>query len=292
MVICQILGGLGNQMFQYAAGRALSLDSESGMQLDLHGFKGYALHNGFEIDRVFLAPVEAARSIDVKELLGWRSGVLTRKLLKRTKSSTLHGPHLAIEPHFNYWPKLRKFGSSCYLMGYWQSEKYFHDFERIIRSDFSFRTPLEAENLYISLLMENCNSVSLHVRRGDYLSHAPTAKMLNVCSVDYYKDAIAHIATQVPSPHFFVFSDDLQWARNNIRIPFPTEYITGNRGMRSYIDMQLMSSCKHNIIANSTFSWWGAWLNPTREKIVIAPKNWFCNGTNDEDLIPEPWMRL
>jgi hypothetical protein len=292
MVISQILGGLGNQMFQYAAGRALSLDLESGMQLDLRGFKGYALHNGFEIGRVFFAPVEVAKSIDVKELLGWRSGVLTRKILKRTKSSTLHGPNLAIEPHFNYWPRLRKFGPSCYLMGYWQSEKYFYDYEQTIRSDFSFQIPLEAENLKNLLLMENCNSVSLHVRRGDYLSHAPTAKMFNVCSIDYYRDAIAYIAAQVPSPNFFVFSDDLQWARNNIRTPYPTEYIVGNNGVHSYIDMQLMSSCKHHIIANSTFSWWGAWLNPARQKIVIAPKNWFCNGTNDEDLIPEQWIRL
>lgn len=292
MVICQILGGLGNQMFQYAAGRALSLQSKSAMLLDLSGFKGYTLHNGFEINRVFSAPVEVARKYDVEQLLGWRSGVLIRKLLKRVKSPTLRGPHLAIEPHFNYWPELREFGSSFYMMGYWQSVKYFQEFEQIIRSDFTFKTPLDAENLKTSLAIQGCNSVSLHIRRGDYVTNASTKKILNVCSVGYYDEAIARIAEEVPSPHFFVFSDDQEWVKNNIRIPFPAEYIVRNNGGQSYIDMQLMSLCKHHIIANSTFSWWGAWLNPDKNKIVITPKNWFSNSTNDNDLIPVQWMRL
>ena len=123
-------------------------------------------------------------------------------------------------------------------MGYWQSEKYFNDFEENIRSDFSFKAALDGENLETSVRMRGCNSVSLHVRRGDYVTHAPTAKILNACSIDYYYKAISRIGEKVPAPHFFVFSDDQQWVRNNLKVPFPAEYIDRNHGMQSYIDMQ------------------------------------------------------
>lgn len=292
MIICQILGGLGNQMFQYATGRALSLALGCQLLLDLRSFRRYSLHNGFEIDRIFYAPVKAATEADVGKVLNWRASNLARKLLKRVRSPLLHGPNLAIEPHFNYWPRLRELDAPSYLMGYWQSEKYFNDFEQIIRADFSFKTALNGENLETSVRIQDCNSVSLHVRRGDYVTHAPTAKILNVCSIDYYHKAITRIAELIHLPYFFVFSDDHKWVRNNLKIPFPTEYIDRNRGMQSYIDMQLMSLCKHQIIANSSFSWWGAWLNQNPGKIVIAPRNWFCNGLNDSDLIPQKWTRL
>ena len=292
MVISQILGGLGNQMFQYAAGRALSLAAEQPLLLDLRGFERYTLHQGFEIGTVFSAPVKAATASDVSDMLGWRAGDLMRKVLKRVPYPRLHGPHLAIEPHFNYWPGLREIDAPSYLMGYWQSEKYFKDFEQNIRSDFNFKATLDGENLETSDRMQGCNSVSLHVRRGDYVTHAPTAKILNVCSIDFYHKAITRIAEQISSPYLFVFSDDQQWVRNNLKIPFPAEYIDRNRGMQSYIDMQLMSLCKHQIIANSSFSWWGAWLNQNPGKIVIAPRNWFCNGLNDGDLIPQQWTSL
>jgi hypothetical protein len=292
MVICYVLGGLGNQMFQYAAGRALSLSIGSPLLLDLSGFENYALHNGFEIDRVFCAPVNTAVTEDVRQLLGWRASKLTLKLLKRVQSHLLRGPHLVIEPYFNYWAGLRQVDKPSYLMGYWQSEKYFRDFEQNIRSDFSFSAPLDGENLATSIYMQGCNSVSIHVRRGDYVTHAPTAKILNVCTLEYYQKAIKLIVEKIPSPQFFIFSDDQHWVRNNLNIPFPTEYIDRNRGRNSYIDMQLMSSCKHQIMANSSFSWWGAWLNVNPDKIVIAPRNWFCNGINDDDLIPQQWTRL
>lgn len=292
MIISQILGGLGNQMFQYAAGRALSLALGCPLLLDLRDFERYSLHNGFEIDQIFYAPVQAVTEADVSRVLSWRSSNLIRKLLRRVRSPLLHGPHLVIEPHFNYWSGLREVDAPSYLMGYWQSEKYFNGFVQSIRSDFSFKATLDGENLETSVRMQGCDSVSLHVRRGDYVTHAPTARILNVCSIDYYNKAITRIAEQIPSPYFFVFSDDQQWVHNNLKIPFPAEYIDRNRGMQSYIDMQLMSLCKHQIIANSSFSWWGAWLNQNPGKIVIAPRNWFCNGMNDDDLVPQHWTRL
>ena len=292
MVISQLLGGLGNQMFQYAAGRALSLDLQCPLLLDLSGFKNYSLHNGFELERVTQAPIHIATPGQLRKLLSWRSGNLVRKLLKRLPYRSARGRHLVVEPHFNYWSGFSKILDPSYLMGYWQSEKYFKDFELRIRSDFEFRKPLIGENLQTSFLMKDANSVSLHVRRGDYVTHAATAKVLNPCSLDYYQRAVECVSKTVTSPHFFVFSDDPEWAQHNLKITFPTTYIDRNFGPQNYVDMQLMTHCKHNIIANSSFSWWGAWLNKNSDKLVIAPTNWFANGIDDRDLIPPEWIRL
>jgi hypothetical protein len=292
MIISQILGGLGNQMFQYAAGRALSLSSGFPLLLDLRGFEKYQLHNGFEIDKHFYAPVDVATAADVSRLLGWRANKLILKLIKHSHSHRLQGSHLAIEPHFNYWHKLGETTKPSYLMGYWQSEKYFKAFEKTIRSDFCFREPLVGDNLETSLQMQDSNSVSLHIRRGDYVTHAPSAKVFNPCSIDYYHEAIELIAEKVSSPRFYVFSDDHSWAKGNLKTTFATEYIDRNHREQSYIDMRLMSMCRHQIIANSSFSWWGAWLNQNPDKIVISPRNWFRNGVNDDDLIPRQWIRL
>lgn len=292
MVISHILGGLGNQMFQYAAGRALCLAAEQPLLLDLRDFASYELHQGFELERVFAIPVKAATAGDVTKVLGWRAPDLVRKVLKRTQSSLLRGRHLAIEPHFKYWAGLRAVEGPRYLMGYWQSEMYFKDYAEVLRTDFHFKIPLDNISHDIAERMRTSNAVSLHVRRGDYLSHAPTAKILNVCSLDYYRQAIAYIAERVESPHFFLFSDDMEWVKAGLDIPFAKTYVEHNRGYDSYRDMQLMHMCRHHVIANSSFSWWGAWLNPSIDKIVIAPKIWFTDGKNDSDLIPCGWVRL
>lgn len=292
MVISQMLGGLGNQMFQYAAGRALSLATEQPLLLDLRSFKSYKLHNGFEINHAFNAPVNSAAEFDLHRLLGWRAYELPLRVLRRVESSLLRGKNLVIEPHFNYWGGFSKIRKPSYLTGYWQSEKYFTDYEDVIRSDFSFKRPLDSENRKISSHIQSYNSVSLHVRRGDYVTHAATSKILNTCSVDYYQHAIQYIAERVTSPYFYIFSDNIQWVRDNIHIPFAAEYIDHNHGRNSFIDMHLMSLCKHHIIANSSFSWWGAWLNDNPNKLVVVPRKWFVNNTNDQDLVPEKWVRL
>lgn len=279
-------------MFQYAAGRALSLALGQPLLLDLRGFKSYPLHQGFELGDVFTGTYKAATSGDVRKILGWRSPDIVRKALKRMNLPFLTGASLALEPHFNYWPGLRAAGGSRYLMGYWQSEMYFKDIAETLRSDFHFKLPLDHTSRDIADCMQACQAVSLHVRRGDYLTHAPTAKVLSVCSLDYYRQAIAYISTRVETPHFYLFSDDMDWVKATLDIPFNKTYVEHNRRKYSYRDMHLMHLCKHHIIANSSFSWWGAWLNQNPHKLVIAPRDWFCSGINDADLIPEDWIRL
>jgi hypothetical protein len=137
------------------------------------------------------------------------------------------------------------------------------------------------------------SAVSIHVRRGDYVSDAGTNRFHGTCSVDYYHDAVDRISGFAPASHFFVFSDGIDWAKENLRLRQPVTYVDFNDGEKNYEDLRLMSLCKHHIIANSSFSWWGAWLNPNPDKIVIAPKKWFNDPSiNTDDLIPNSWLRL
>ena len=137
------------------------------------------------------------------------------------------------------------------------------------------------------------NSVSIHVRRGDYLTNPVTFQTHGLCDIDYYKKAIDEILDLVDKPHFFIFSDDQSWAKSNIIFGAPTDYVMHNNSLKNYEDLRLMSYCRHHIIANSSFSWWGAWLGNNPEKIVIAPKKWFNDPKIDTtDLIPDTWLRL
>jgi len=292
LIISRILGGLGNQMFQYAAGRALSLRLNEAMFVDLGEFADYPLHQGFELSGVFQCHAQIATENEVRNVLGWRSSQYMRRLLLKPQLIWLRGTTFVAEPHFHYWPAFNAINSSCYLSGYWQSEKYFKTVADTIRQDFSFRHSLQPRNLALSQQMAACTAVSLHVRRGDYVSDAKTHSNHGLCSLDYYSDAVAYIAGRLTAPCFFIFSDDIDWCREHLNLDFPVIYIDHNKGADSHLDMQLMSLCDHHIIANSSFSWWGAWLNASAEKIVIAPKRWFAAGHRTDDLIPPEWIRL
>ncbi len=292
MVICHILGGIGNQMFQYAAGRALSLSTNQVHWLDLNDFFDYKLHNGFELDRVFNINEIKSSTDTTDNLLGWRANPLAKKILLRSQFARLRGQSFIVEPHFNYWPEFFELKRDCYLYGYWQSERYFKNIETIIRQDFSFKQPLNEFNQQIATDIAKMESVSLHVRRGDYVNDPKTTATHGICSISYYVNAINYIANQINNPVFYIFSDDIDWVKKNLQINFPHTYIAHNRGVESYNDMHLMSLCKHHIIANSSFSWWGAWLNPSPNKLVIAPKNWFATETNTADLLPRNWIKL
>lgn len=292
MIVSRVLGGLGNQMFQYAAGRALSIEHNTQLFLDVGGFSGYGLHQGFELARIFKAHILFADTIDLRDMLGWKSHVHARRLLARPALRWLHGRRLVVEPHFQYWHGIQSSRPPCYLMGYWQSERYFVQVAQTIRDDFTFRLPMSAKNEVVAQDILGVNAVSLHVRRGDYASDPKTLVNHGLCSMTYYEKAINYYCTNLENPVFFIFSDDPSWVQANLKINAPIRYIDHNSGAESYNDMRLMSMCKHHIIANSTFSWWGAWLNPSMNKIVIAPKNWFANGNNTQDLLPNSWMRM
>ena len=292
MLIPEIIGGLGNQMFQYAAARALSLARGDPLRLDISGFSEYELHQGFELRRVFSCPLQIATNADVRGILGWQSLSLIRRILARPGLAGFRRQGLVVEPHFHYWTGINGVPKNSYLSGYWQSESYFQAAEQVIRSDFTFKPALNLRNVELAEQIGQVNAVSLHVRRGDYANNKKTNATHGLCSLDYYRMAIQHVAQRVDQPHFFIFSDDQSWAKEYLKIEFPCRYIDHNQGIESYNDMRLMSLCKHHIIANSSFSWWGAWLNANQSKIVVGPKKWFASNKNTSDLLPSSWVTL
>ena len=292
MLISKLIGGLGNQMFQYAMGRALSLQHDVPLRLDISGFTNYGLHQGFELLRLFKCTADIASQTDINDILSWQRWPGIRRVLSRPDTEVFRRNNYVIEPHFQYWNGIKSIQTDSYLSGYWQSEKYFIEFSAEIRDDFSFGLPLSHENSKLASQIDQVSSVSLHIRRGDYIHNPKAALTYELCTLDYYAASIRYITNHVSNPQFFIFSDDIEWAKNNLVINSPCFYIDHNHGSNSYNEMRLMSLCKHNIIANSTFSWWGAWLNPSLEKIVIAPQRWFTNKTNTQDLIPASWVKL
>ena len=186
---------------------------------------------------------------------------------------------------------------NLYLVGYWQSAKYFANVGKELRKAFQFKHPLEGEAKEIGRQIRSSNSISLHIRRGDYAALKHVAHVVGETDLSYYEKAAAYMnersrRTEIEVPTFFVFSDDIEWCKGRLKLPFPTIFVSAaSAGPKASHHLQLMSLCRHNIIANSTFSWWGAWLNTNPEKIVIAPKRWFANKTN-EDMIPQGWIRM
>lgn len=294
MVISRIIGGLGNQMFQYASGRALAIRLNTELYLDISDFKNYKLHNGFELNTIFNCEANIAGDKNIEHLLGIYSNKYIRKMLLSRLPTIFHNKNIIIEPDLTYWDGINNIKSDCYLVGYWQSEKYFKHVKDTIIKDFTFKNQMDAVNTLLSKQIEKVNSVSLHVRRGDYVTNKKTYSTHGLCTNKYYSDAIQYINERVDNPHFYIFSDDLEWSKKNLQLHnYETTYVENNYGKSSYIDMQLMSMCKHNIIANSSFSWWGAYLNNMLDKIVISPKRWFSRPTHDStDLIPDEWIRL
>lgn len=292
MIISQIIGGLGNQMFQYAAGRALSLRLGQPLRLDIAGFDGYGLHQGFELQRVFNCPAETATEANVRSILGWQFSPAIRRVLTRPGMVAFRREGFVVEPHFHYWPEINHVPRDCYLAGYWQSEQYFREAASVIHADFTFKSLPVNRNAELAEQIGQVNAVSLHVRRGDYVNNPKTNVVHGVCSLDYYRDAVQHVSSRVENPYFFIFSDDMAWVKERLKMDLPCQYVDHNCGADSYNDMRLMSLCRHHIIANSSFSWWGAWLNRNPDKIVVAPKKWFANDKNISDLFPAGWVIL
>ncbi len=260
---------------------------------DLGVYRYYSLHNGFELSRLFNLAGDIACEKDFKTVLGWRGASTIRCSLLRRRWQWLRGTRIVVEPHYHYWDGVKRIPEDCFVSGYWQSEKYFKQVEGILRKDFEFLLPLSSPNLSVLDKIKSCDAISLHIRRGDYVNNEKAAKVYAGCSTGYYYKAVEKIAAMCTNPVLFVFSDDVGWVKESMHFDIPANYICNNVGSESFNDMRLMSECKHNIIANSSFSWWGAWLNSFHGKIVIAPQQWFLTDKFDSrDVIPDSWCRL
>lgn len=287
MIITRIIGGLGNQMFQYAAGLALATLKQTELKVDLSGFEKGAENmvtsRDFGLDR-FVMPLVPANTNEIQAF---------RKKSHTKVSRTLQRffPFLYKRIYFSesgtdFHPGFFQCPDQAYLEGYWQSEKYFKGIEADLREAFVFKKEITEPVSHLSENITSVNSVSIHVRRGDYLK---LQHVYEVCSADYYMKAVQLLSEKVSgSLVLFVFSDDIDWCRENLKFQADLHFIqTGDL----YQDLFLMSQCRHHIIANSSYSWWGAWLNAHTDKIVIAPKTWYRHKQSP-DIYPQNWMTI
>lgn len=287
MVVVRLRGGLGNQMFQYAAGRRLALHLGTELKLDATAYAADGdRHYGLAPFRI-VAGVATPRQVD--HWLG-RGGLRTR-LSARLPGRRLLQP--VAEKGFHFDPAVLTLPDGVYLDGYWQSESYFADVRDQLRQDFTFRHPLHGYNAELAAHIAACTAVSLHVRRGDYVTDARTAAWHGVCSEEFYRRCLARIAARCAAPVFFVFSDDPVWVRSNLPLPGNSVFVNGNDSTQASADLHLMSLCRHHVVANSSFSWWGAWLAEQAGQMVLAPKRWFRTPElDDRDLVPARWERI
>jgi len=295
MIIVKLFGGLGNQMFQIAFGKALAIKNHVELKAD----NSYLLNNeakvnytnrSFEIS-VFDFKVSFASQKEIESFS-------TSKIGKIWNLSTLYLPFKSKsfflkEPFHHYFRRALKSPSNCYVDGYWQSELYFKVYRPEILKMFTFNENISDLSREIATEIQSFNSVSLHIRRGDYVTNALNNQIHGTCDTDYYVKAMSLIESKIEDVVFYVFSDDQEWFEANIKTKSNYKLITHNTGDKSFEDMYLMSLCKHNIIANSSFSWWGAWLNQNENKIVVAPHRWMNNSPkNTKDVVPKNWIKI
>lgn len=291
MIITKIIGGLGNQMFQYALGRRLAYKNDVELKLDISAFDDwYHLHsyglNNFNIEEKIATKEEIVRLSRFGKIKNIFSDVLDI-------FNPYYQREYVREKDYTFDQNILKITDNAYLDGYWGSEKYFLEIESIIRKDFTLKRESDLVNLTIADKILETDSVSIHFRRGDYISDPKTNAIHGTCSLDYYIRAIEDICKYVPDPHFFIFSNDPAWVKENFSIPYPMNLITANGPEKNYEDLHLMSLCKHHIIANSTFSWWGAWLCANKDKRVYTPKRWYnVDYINQKDTFPESWVKI
>lgn len=296
MIIVKLMGGLGNQMFQYAAARRLAHLHDTELKLDLSFLEsrqmGYTPRS-YELS-CFNIKAGIASAREVAEITGrgknWLESVLVN--VRQATGLSLLDRNVFSERHFHFDPAVLDLPDNLYLEGYWQSERYFKDIEEIIRSEFSLSAPLTGGSQKIAQEIQSADAVSLHVRRGDYVTGNDKTKDLHgVCDFAYYLKAVDRMAQAVTNPHFFVFSDDPEWVADNLRLHHRVSYVSHSSRMQ-HEDMYLLSLCKSHVIANSSFSWWGAWLSRSSDKRVIAPARWFNDPSIDiSDLIPSSWKQ-
>lgn len=293
MIIVKIFGGLGNQMFQYAAARSLSIRHSTELKLDVREFENYGLRQ-YGLNHLNIKESFATKQ-EVEKLLGENKCKLV-KLLQSLRMSKLAQKiklnNCLLEEEESFSEAFYEAQNNIYLKGYWQSEKYFLGIKDILKQEMLPKKTQSFKEIEMARLIERTNSASIHFRRTDYITNPIVNQRHGVCELSYYLKAVETLAAKLRDPHFFIFSDDPTWVKQNFNIDFPTTFVSRDLLFHDYEEMYLMSRCKHNIIANSSFSWWGAWLNDNPRKNVVAPGKWYQGNTvfKIENLIPAEWI--
>jgi hypothetical protein len=286
MLLVNLTGGLGNQMFQYSFAKALQAKGYE-VKLDISTFETYTLHGGFGLEHYSITIPIASK----EELLPYKTNFLTRI----GRKLNLSHKKLMGEKTLLFQKELLSPPDNTSLYGYFQSEKYFNPLRHTILEEFTVKAPLSPYSTSIEKTIQTAgDTASIHIRRGDYITDSKAHKFHGICGLDYYEEAISLLESKFKEMHYFIFSDDIEWVKNNLSLKNAT-YIENNPSKIPHEDIYLMSLCHHNIIANSSFSWWGAWLNQNSKKMVIAPKRWFADdkmAQQSHDIVPESWSRI
>jgi hypothetical protein len=288
MVIVRLMGGLGNQMFQYAAGRSLSFKKDVPLKLD-HSFlekrsEGYTKRN-YELGS-FNIKADRASEIEIKKYSD------QNRYLIKLKS---YFPFLSKTMVFNeskgyFDPRFLKLSSDVYLNGHWQDLKYFEQIKEILQEEFRLRSESQEYQRQLRQMRSDC-SVSVHIRRGDYVTLPNASAYHGVLGMEYYRNAVSIMRDKIPDTTFFVFSDDPLWCKEHLDLNVPYQLVESN-GLTAPEELWLMAQCDHHIIANSSFSWWAAWLLDNGKKMVIAPKEWYKSRSQPVNLVPSYWQRI
>lgn len=296
MIIVKLMGGLGNQLFQYAAGRRLAHRHNTELKLDtsfLSNKQKRCTPRRLELEHLNIKLV-IATPFELATLSG--RGNLFVSGFQRLMCVCGVGQFrssVCCETVYHYDPRYEEISDNSYLEGYWQSERYFSGIEDVIRDEFTVTSPLNNSNRLLLERIQSCNSVSVHVRRGDYITNLNVAQYHGTCGIDYYRRSVEIMDRLVDRPQFFVFSDDPEWANQNLGFIPGTVFVTNNGTDCACDDLRLMSTCSHHIIANSSFSWWGAWLGNYAGKKIIAPAQWNLRDDIDTTyLCPPTWIRI
>lgn len=290
-VVVRLAGGLGNQMFQYAAARAVAIRSGTGLVVDLSWFatvsdRHYALLP-FSINAQTLGPIVFERGRVVRFVRK-----ITQRLMKRA-DKIWRGIPVFREKYFHFDPEVLDLRAPVCMDGYFQSEKYFDDCRDVIATEFVPANPPGDSSQAMLARISACNAICLHVRRGDYVANIAANAFHGTCSLDYYNEGLSIVSAGLANPHCFVFSDDPEWVLANFQLILPMTVVDIHGPDDAHEDLRLMSACQHFVIANSSLSWWGAWLGKDLAKRVVAPKRWFNNPVNDTgDLIPKAWKTI
>lgn len=287
MKIVRFLGGLGNQLFQYAFYLALSERFKS-VKADLSGFKDYTLHNGFELERVFGVQLKEASNFEVNLLDAQKRDWFYRKCRRLLFVKAAYQEERKL---FSFDEALLDDPSSKLYWGYWQHHRYVELVKDSLLHNLRFPAITDQRNadLLASIHQAGSKAVAIHVRRGDYLTDP---YLSGLATEHYFNEAIDRIRSRISNAKFFIFSDDIPWCKAHLRLDNGF-YVDWNKGEHSFRDMQLMSQCSHAILSNSSFSWWGAWLMENSDKVIVAPAVWYrAPGIDTKDMHPERWIRI
>ncbi len=281
MIVVKMIGGLGNQLFQYAFYLSLKMKG-SDVKVDLSEYKNYKLHSGYVLKDYFNINIDSAKKNELKSIKTSTSFIF-RHLFKGYRKKT----HI-LESNYSQYSK---YSHDVYLEGYWQTPKYFKGIEDILYETINFYLEDNRDLEYYSQKIKSSNAVSVHIRGGDYVNNSFYAQL----NSEYYIGCIDYLVNKIGNIELFVFTDDQSYAKIIMEgINHRASIVLAYENKKDHHDMYLMSLCQHNIIANSSYSWWGAWLNRKKDKIVIAPRKWYSDenlNKKNDDMIPKDWLR-